>query len=322
MVGTFTDPLSVSSSRPSITGTLDAPDADVADIDYHGGGPIYRDPASGMLLLFSHAERYLNPSFAGDQYFAWNGILKSTDGGDTWVDCGTILTPHHTFAEMVALYDTYGKSDGTRFAADIGWAPYVIVGDYFYVYYNNVDASIEDDRAIFGGGTQSNNMCVARAPVAAVVTAAAAATVTTWEKWTGTDWSEDGIRGTGAYLLPYAAAYGCAFSYNTFRQRYILLVAGQDIPDDDPDQKALLYMESEDGLEWTTPEVIGIDFPRTPDSLVYATIVDPTSAVPYRCGKSFYFIGKNFQDGEVMRWTITLTGAAARRPALSLLGVG
>jgi hypothetical protein len=135
MVGTMSNPLAVSALETVVSGTVDAPDAAVADIVYQGGGPIYKDPASGLLIIFTHNERRLNPSFGGTQFYSWLGILKSTDGGASWTDCGVIITPHHTFAEMLAAYDTFGKSDGTNYYADVGWGPYVIVGDYFYIYY-------------------------------------------------------------------------------------------------------------------------------------------------------------------------------------------
>src|SRR5258705_1474319 len=305
-VGTMANPLSVSALETTITGRLDAPDGTVAQTVYQGGGPVYKDPASGMLVMFSHQERHLNGAFPGTQYYAWLGILKSTDGGDTWVDCGAIITPHHSFDEMMALYDTFGKSDGTQYSANLGWGPYLIIDGYFYVYYFHVDAAIQDDNPAHGGGVYGDGTCVARALVADVVAAAAAGTVPVFYKYNAGTWTELGIRGTCTPVTP-IEVYSYAMSYNTFRNKSIIVLAHEDTVGDSPDNKTFGYLESLDGIPWTNHQTVRIDLDRLPLH-IYSSMVDPASLVPYETGQSFYLIAKNWDTGEVDRFLVTLTG--------------
>jgi hypothetical protein len=295
VVGTMSNPLSVSSLKTTISGALNAPD-DNAPFVYQGGGPVYKDPASGMLLLFSHQERQFNPSFGGTQFYAWLGILKSTDGGNSWIDCGAIITPYHTFAEMAALYGSFGKSDGSLYTADIGWGPYLIVGDYFYVYYWNADGPITST-GVFAGGAG-----VARGLVAEVVAAAAAGTVSVWHKYNAGAWTELGIRGKGTTVYN---AHHFAVSYNTYRNRYVMFDTFGAITD----KLGIQYRESVDGITWSHPpqlfEVAGT--PHLPLH-IYPTLVDPSSPDPYLTGQAFYLIAKNWDTGEVDRFLVTLTG--------------
>ncbi len=66
-----------------------------ADINYAGGGPVYRvpdgEPGAGSLLLIYHIERNANP------FWSWTGMAKSTDEGLTWQDLGLILSVPHTY---------------------------------------------------------------------------------------------------------------------------------------------------------------------------------------------------------------------------------
>jgi len=311
-VGTLANPLSVSAMEITIGGVQNAPDATIAEITYQGGGPVYKDPATGRLILITHQERLFNPSFPGLQYYAWLGIATSIDDGLTWTDCGTIITPYHSFEEMDAQYMTLGKGNGGQYSADIGWGPYVIVGDYMYVYYFHVDGPIQGGNAEYEGGVNAAGSCVARALVSDIVTAAASATVPTFHKYHSGAWTELGIRGRGTPVTP-VKTHSYAISYNTHRNRYIIMSAyGGPLAD----RMHFMYRESLDGIAWSDPQYLSVADPPLLPLHIYWTMVDPDSPVPYETGRTFYLIGKRWdaQAGEVRRWLITLTGATAPEP--------
>jgi len=60
-----------------------------ANMDYVGGGPVYRvpegEPGAGNLLLVYHVERPANP------FWSWLGLAKSSDEGLSWQDLGLII---------------------------------------------------------------------------------------------------------------------------------------------------------------------------------------------------------------------------------------
>jgi hypothetical protein len=298
LVGTMSNPLGTSAVETSISDVKDAPDATIAQIIYQGGGPIYRDPASGMFIMFSHNERVFNGSFPGTQYYSWLGILKSMDGGDSWTDCGAIITPHHSFAEMAALYDSFGRRDGDWYNADIGWGPYVIVDGYFYVHYWDNDGPIMPNgllTGVQGGG-------VARALVSEVVTAAAAGTVSVWHKYNAGTWTELGIRGTGSRIVD---EISYSVSYNTHRNRHIMMRAWEFVAG----KTTFRYRESLDGITWSDPpQLFEVGAPSDPSRYIYPTLVDPSSPEPHLTGQAFYLIAKNWDTGEVDRFLVTLTG--------------
>jgi len=131
---------------------------------------IYR-PSDGNLLGVVHVELHPGePACNGLEKFAL-GLVTSADGGDHWTYCGEIVRPQNAHG-------------------NIGGVPLLVVGDYFHVYFNDM-------------GPTGRRLAVARAPIAAVCEAARRHRVTPWHKF-GDDgeWSEDGLRGLGAAVLP------------------------------------------------------------------------------------------------------------------------
>jgi len=72
-VGSFDDPAAaVETSSQRVVGAS-------SEFAYLAGGPVYRDPASGMLILFYHAERHFGGS--GLPFHAAIGLSASFDDG-------------------------------------------------------------------------------------------------------------------------------------------------------------------------------------------------------------------------------------------------
>lgn len=167
--GTFSDPAAtVVSTGLTIQNPKEAH-------DYMSGGPIYKDPSTGMLLMFYHAENYIggNPLY----YNSSLGIAMSTDNGDNFYDTGIILK-----ANKVAT--------GTQ-AVDMMGATYMINGDYFYVYYKDYMAS---------DGT--TNLAVARALKSDVIAAAVNKQTVSWYKYYNGGFTEAGLGGLSSLIEP------------------------------------------------------------------------------------------------------------------------
>lgn len=222
-------------------GTLDSPQAQgVTDLKiehlkssypYAAGGAIYEDPLTGTLLMIYHAERWIAP----DSYLPFYselGMAQSMDGGNIWTDLGPIITPHAPFtSEYFQL---------RRQTFDVGGGGYLIIGEYFYVYFNDL---LED-----GKNYTVLNFAVARARVSDVVDAAInRGKAAVWTKYFDGTWTEPGIGGRSTSLAPgnHDVLWGDV-SYNSYLNKYISIAAGAPWPATD-----LYWAESEDGLHWT-----------------------------------------------------------------------
>jgi hypothetical protein len=130
---------------------------------------IYRMP-DGKLLGVVHIELHPGkPSVNHGEKYAL-GLVYSSDGGDRWMFCGEIVRPQNAHG-------------------NVGGAPWLVVGDYFYVYFND-------------HGPAGRRAAVARAPIADVLDAARRGSVTPWRKFGGGAWEQDGLTGYGAAVLP------------------------------------------------------------------------------------------------------------------------
>ena len=222
-------------------GTLDNPQAQgVTDLKishmknsypYAAGGAIYTDTSSGTLLMIYHAERWIDPS-AWLPFYSELGLACSMDGGDTWTDLGPIITPHVPFSsEYFQL---------RRSTFDVGGGGYLIIGDHFYIYFNDLRQDAENYTTL--------NLAVARARVSDVVDAAVnRGRAALWTKYFEGAWSEPGIGGRSTPLAPgNQEVHWGDVSYNSYLNKYISIAAGAPWPATD-----LYWTESEDGLHWT-----------------------------------------------------------------------
>jgi Concanavalin A-like lectin/glucanases superfamily/Domain of unknown function (DUF4185) len=231
--------------------------------NYTAGGPVYRDPSTGTLYMFYHAEKW-----DGDFVNFWSliGMAKSTDGGNTWNDLGEIVTPNCPF--------------GSR-NHEITGGTFVIVGDYFYLYFRDCVAGSEI------------NLAVARARVDDVMTAANSNNVTVWTKYRNGNWSQPGIGGTSSGLEsgnPWTNFM--SVSYNEHSGKYILVVVCSGNNWD------LCITESSDGLSWSTRVKIDSEMGES-----YAPSIVGFGTEPRNSGQQFYVYYSYSLAGGFNRWS-------------------
>lgn len=232
--------------------------------DYAAGGPVYRDPATGNILMFYHAEKW--PGGDPKQFWSLYGMAKSTDGGDTWYDLGEIVTPEVPYSDEVPP----GTAPHAR-SVPLPAAPFIIIGDYFYVYAK--DRPSYEEPIIF--------LTVARARVKDVVAAANERnTVVPWFKYYKGDWNEPGLAGRASALVAdNAPMRQLDVAYNDYLGKYVAAVSAASGPDRD----TVYFMESPDGLTWSNRRVID----EGPFGKNYPTIVG-TGDDPKVIGRQFY----------------------------------
>jgi hypothetical protein len=263
-VGTLVNPAQTSSRRAIQNMTHQA--------DYAAGGPVY-DTGTGTWLMFYHAERW--PANADwRRFYSLLGMAKSTDSGMTWTDLGQIISPHVPMAEAFA-FPGWG-------VWDIGGGAYLVIGDYFYVYFSDLTSLTTLDQA---GQYAHNSLAVARAKIDDVVTAALLGNVVTWRKYYDGAWSESGLGGRSSQLdnQSNASFNFMDVSYNTYARKY-LLFGGYE--------SQLVVAESSDGLVWSSrrtiltgtgeriyPTIVGTGSnPRVTDQTFYVYYMyDPTN---------------------------------------------
>lgn len=265
------------------TGTLDNPIANSVqsnlqirnpkhDYQYAGGGPVYQDPATGMMLMFYHAEKW--PAGTDrDHFYSLVGMAKSTDGGVIWNDLGEILTPQVQFGETAGPVEVEGAS-------------YVVVGDYFYVYFADLQSS----------GMRSN-LAVARASVQAVLSAAVQSnTVVRWFKYYKGFFNEPGMGGRSTALEagnPDTSWFDV--KYNKFTGKYVMVVSARNVR---TGRLNLFLADSLDGLEWSPRKLVGDE----PGEAMYPTIVSLRNA-DSTAGQQFYVYYTFSVTGDKYRWT-------------------
>jgi hypothetical protein len=280
MLGTFDDP----------GATLETGGISIQGIDpqfpFASGGSIYRDPETGMLLLFYHAERYLegNPSL----FHASLGIAVSEDEGQSFRNLGIILETNAS------------PNANAPCCADMGGAPYMIQDGQFYLYFRDRMADLYDIQ-----------LAVATAPVAEVVEAARNGTTSPWFKYFNGA-KEPGLMGRSSPLEEYnPGAAWFSVSHNTYLNKFIMAVASHPGADN-----GLYLIASEDGITWS-PRVLVY---QCDCDLTYPTIISPDGD-PFNTGQQFYVYNlqsvrgiPRWQDSALHRATVTLKGEMVELP--------
>ncbi|MEV5502979.1 hypothetical protein AB0M50_47020 [Nonomuraea fuscirosea] len=148
-----------------------------------GGGAVYRDPGTGIVLQTLHLERRV----AGDQFYAelHLGRLNPATGVTTYL--GKVVQPDIPI-------------DRTTWNADLGIPQLTVVegGDgvrYLHLYFA--------DHRLVDGKQVPASLSVARAPLKDVVAAAQKGTVVPWHKYSGGGkWDEPAWGGSSADINP------------------------------------------------------------------------------------------------------------------------
>ena len=256
---------------------------------YAAGGPIYRDPDSGLLLMFYHAERHFGGN--GLIFHAAIGLAASQDDGITFQNLGIIL-------ETNAAPDKNAPC-----CADMGGATYTIKDGQFLIYFRD---RLEDSSSI--------ELAVATAPVKDVIEAAKNGTVSLWFKYYK-DGQEPGISGLSSALeVGNPPTDWFSVSYNTFINRYVMTISTHVRSDIKNYQ--LYLTTSEDGYQWS-PRVLLLEYNG---ELTYPTIISPDGD-SLNTADTFhiYYVTTppgviRWHDTKLQRMTVTLSGQMLELP--------
>jgi hypothetical protein len=269
------------------TGTLDDPVAGgvtaarlvvggPAGYDYLAGGPVYRDPGSGVMLQMLHGEHRYGPG-NGLFYSELNLGRYDPATGDTTL-LGAIVRPS---ADRQSV-------EGAQVDTDLGdpaFAPVTVGGvRYLYVYF--------PDFASDGTGhiTQTS-LAVARAPLADVIAAARGGTASPWQKFYDGAWNEPALGGRSSSVQ----AGSLAWAPNVVRSSTLdstVMVAGVS-------SHEFVLSTSDDGISGWSDRVTLFNDPGSFDA--YPTIVgrDGDPADP---GASFYVYYTQWPDKQTPNW--------------------
>ncbi len=177
------------------------------------------DAGNGTLIGMSHRE---SDTFSPNCAF-FLGLMKSTDGGKSWTYLGDVVAP------QVNGSQTY----------NVGGAPYLIVGNYLYVYFNEHTS----------GGRK--RLGVARTPLPDLLTAVSNNTVPAFVKYAGGTWTQSGLTGVADNIIPNGETTAgntqpdmhSDAAYSRALGKYILTVQTHG-------QGKLLLFTSSDGVTW------------------------------------------------------------------------
>lgn len=159
-------------------------------IVYYAGGPVYKDPVSGITLIFAHTEEgyWSAAPLPAPRHSASIRLKVSLDNGDSIYDAGPIIrgttssTPSlaEEFADQIKNISLCVRRD-----------------DYLYIYYytEKLNPNDRDNRLTYGF------LCVARAPYNEVIQAAANKQVSTWSKYYNGSFGQPGLGGSATNLV-------------------------------------------------------------------------------------------------------------------------
>jgi hypothetical protein len=240
------------------------------DHNYAGGGAVYYDTSSGILIGLYHGEYWYHGD--GSVFYSGHGLAYSNDLGVTWHKLGEVVSPQAA------------RSGNCH--VEVGTGTLVAVGDYLYDYYT--------DKAT--GCSGHVQISVARALISAVIAAARAGTPftsgagTLFMKYTGGDtWNGDGVtdlamprNGGGAFT---ALTTGNTFfepnvAYSSYLDQYVMTYANSFA--------SLEIRFSSDGLTWGNPTTLVGGGGSPPNGIYYPTLLNTSGGDPETLGSTFY----------------------------------
>ena len=198
--------------------------SDNKDFQYLAGGPLFRDPKSGRIFLFYHAEIHRGTY---KNFYSVLGLSVQTDEhGLAFKDLGPIFTANVS-------------NEQAKSSVEVCGSPYVIKDGTFYVYARD---------AMADGNPRQSNLSVARAKVAEVASAGMDGKCAMWTKYYNGAFSEPAVGGKSSPLeRGNPGTRWMDVSYNAALGKFVMVVAANTFP-----QKVELFVIcSEDGIHWT-----------------------------------------------------------------------
>ena len=275
------------------------------DRNYAGGGTVYYDSATGILIHLYHGEHWLTSSYF--PFYGAMGIAYSRNLGQTWDKLGEVISPQ-TARTSTCQVD---PGAGTLVPRPDG---------YFYAYYV--------DRAT---GCSTFEMAVARAKISDVIAAAQAGKPLTsgagnlFKKYYNGSFSQPGVSdlansaaGGGAYTPLFISQGNAAFpsvawdsTFNQFVMAYAIAWSG-------------IYVRySSDGINWSTPTQVasGGTAPAGGNAMFYPTVFNTGGGDPQTLGSQFYVYFVNpfgdWNTSNLKRVKVTLGGSSVPIPTVT-----
>ena len=218
--------------------------------DHASGGPLFRDEATGRLLLVYHGEYFA----AGDptDFYAYIGLAASDDDGTSFTDLGAIIT-----SELA-------EDDPARpHPLEVGAGAYAICDGWFLVFTQERGAQPRYHR---------RNLLVARARVDDVLAATRRGRAPAFTKYHDGAFSQPGLGGLASEVLPSGSdpVLWCDAAWIEPIQQ-VLLVYSTVVPmPDGTHEWNHAAAVSPDGVHWSPSTRL---YPATTkDELIYLTI--------------------------------------------------
>lgn len=237
--GTLADPFaSVMDTRGPIAGL-------VVPVDYIGGGAVWRDPATGALVMLYHREIYTREGGVPSGPF-WSsiGAAVSTDGGASFVDAGEVLTPDIGLLSPSRGPSGNGPGDLSTLVRD-GW---------LYAYYND---NLEDGSMV---------VALARTSVAGLAACVAGGPAPMFWKCRDGVFSEPGLGGTPSNITGSHVPFNPSVAWSSCREELVMvgtIHSGNT-------GSMLGVLTSPDGIHWSEPEAL---YPELAPYRIYNTLL-------------------------------------------------
>ncbi len=219
--GTLADPFAtVMNTRGPIVNPI-------VPVDYVGGGAVWRDPSTGALVMLYHREIYSRDASGVPNGAFWSsiGAAVSTDGGDTFMDVGEVLTPDIELLSPNRGPSGNGPGDLSTVVRD-GW---------LYAYYND---NLEDGSMV---------LAVARTSVAELAGLANGGPAPVFWKYRDGSFCEPGLGGAPSAI---ANGFNPSVVSSAFSGEFIMVATSFT----GNTTSMLMVMTSVDGIQWSAPE--------------------------------------------------------------------
>jgi hypothetical protein len=280
-------------------GTLDDPVADgVAGrgpvegmppgYTWAGGGPVYRDPATGTVLQVLHLEQPL----PNNRFYATLHLGRVDPSGRV-----------HYLGPIASPEISYKSAQDLDWTADIGTSSLTVAGDQLYVYF--ADYRLDSSKT----SVAATGLSVARAPLADVLAAARTGQVVPWHKYHDGAWDSPALGGASTDLRS---------GRNPWGPHVVRMASGAYLMAAGASPREMVLSTSSDGLNSWSAEVPLFRDPQR--WVMYPTLVG-LGPDPSVIGNQFYLYYSEFENtnpdwsnATVKRRLITCTAGRAARP--------